>query len=658
MDKAMSLPSGTVTFLFTDIESSTRLWEQHPEAMRAALARHDVLLRQAITRGGGHIFKTIGDQFCAVFATAPAAVAAALEAQQALRAEDWEETGPLRVRMALHSGTAEQREGDYFGPALNRVARLLEAGHGGQILLSRVTADRAVEAFPRGTSLRDLGSHHLKDLQQSEQIYQLLHPGLPADFPSLRSLEAFAHNLPRQLTRFIGREREMEEVRRLLATTALLTLTGAGGCGKTRLALQVAADQVDQFANGVWLVELAALADPELVPQTVALALGVREEPGRSLTETLTDYLRSRALLLLLDNCEHLLAACAQLADALLRGCPHLRILATSREALGIGGEQTFRVPSLSAPDPRQLPSLERLHEYEAVRLFTDRAILGQPTFAVTTANAAAVAQVCQRLEGIPLALELAAARVRALSVEQIAARLDDRVRLLTGGIRTALPRQQTLRALIDWSYDLLSEPERALLRRLSVFAGSWTLEAAEEICSGAEVESWEMIDLLTRLVEKSLVVYEEWNGRARYRLLETVREYARERLLEIDDGEALQKRHRDSFLSLAEAARQRLTGPEQGEWLERLEMEHDNLRAALEWSVEQGESTIALRFGNALGLFWYYRGHLVEGWRRMAELLSLADKDTGCDAAVRARALTEGAVLVGRLGDHGAARD
>src|SRR5437016_886728 len=340
------------------------------------------------------------------------------------------------------------------------------------------------EHLPADVSLRDLGLHRLKDLQQPEHLFQLLHPALPADFPPLRSLEAFAHNLPRQLTSFIGREREMAEIRRLLSTTSLLTLTGSGGCGKTRLALQVAADLVEAYAEGVWLVELAALADPALVSQTVASALGVREEPGRPLWETLRDYLRPKALLLLLDNCEHLLSACAQLADHLLRSCSRLRILASSREGLGIAGELTYRVPSLAMPGAGERPSAQRLAEYEAVQLFRERAAFHQPTFTVTERNAGVVAQVCQRLDGIPLAIELAAARVKALPVEQIAARLDDRFRLLTGGSRTALPRQQTLRALIEWSYDLLSEAECVLLTRLAVFSGGWTLEAVEQVAS------------------------------------------------------------------------------------------------------------------------------------------------------------------------------
>jgi predicted ATPase/class 3 adenylate cyclase len=653
----LNLPTGTVTFLFTDIEGSTLLWEQHPEAMKAALARHDALLRRAIRACGGAVFKTMGDAFCAAFAEAAGAVKATLLAQFALRAEAAGAVGPLRVRMALHTGAAEERDGDYFGPTLNRAARLLAAAHGGQMLLSSATQEAVHADLPEGVSLRDLGLHRLRDLARPERIFQLVHPDLPAEFPPLRSLEAFAHNLPVQLTSFIGREREMAEVRRLLATTHLLTLTGAGGSGKTRLALQIAADLVEEYTDGVWLVELAALSSPALVPQAVAAVLGVREEPGRPLTQTLADCLRPKSLLLLLDNCEHLLSACAPLISSLLSACAKLRILATSREGLSIVGEQTYRVPSLSLPDPNDLPPLESLRECEGVRLFVDRAILGQPTFTITEANAAGVAQVCRRLDGIPLAIELAAARVRALSVEQIAARLDDRFRLLTGGSRAALPRQQTLRSLIDWSYDLLTEPERALLRRLSVFAGGWSLDAAEAVCADfglssdqppiqnpkSEIQHEEVLELLTQLVDKSLVVYEEQTG-LRYRLLETVRQYARDRLLDANEADAVRDQHLSFFLGLAEAAAGPLDkGP--GAWagaLEPIILEYENLCAALEWCESNEANTVSgLRLATALVGFWWGRGYLSVGQGHLTALLSRPG-GAGCTIA-RARAV-EGA--------------
>jgi predicted ATPase/class 3 adenylate cyclase len=675
-------PTGTITFLFTDIEGSTRLWEEHPEAMREALGRHDALLREAIGAHHGRVFKTVGDQFCAAFATAPEALAAALTGQRALQAERWPGTGPLRVRMALHTGTAEAREGDYLGPPLNRIARLLEAGHGGQILLSLATQELVRDHLPGESSLRDLEEHRLKDLTRPERVFQLLHPDLQANnFPPLRSLAAFTHNLPAQLTSFIGREQAMAEVKDLLSTTRLLTLTGSGGCGKTRLALQAAADLLEEYPDGVWLVELAALADPALVPQSVAAALGVREEPNRPLLATLVDYLRPKSLLLVVDNCEHLLEACAQLADSLLRTGPELRILASSREGLGIAGERTYRVPSLSlppvAPTSQSAPSpsgSSALLEYEAVRLFVERAVFTQPGFVVTDQNALALAQVCQRLDGIPLALELAAARVKALPVEKLNERLDDMFRLLTGGSRTALPRQQTLRALIDWSYDLLAPPEQALLRRLSVFAGGWILEAAEAVCADARNEERGMrneigsgsaliphssflipedvLDLLSSLVEKSLVLYEA--GEARYWLLETVRQYARDRLLETGEAAAVRGRHRDWCMALAEDAGERFRGPTETAWLERLEREHDNLRAALAWSVAQGQGATGLRLGGALGRFWAVRGYWTEGREHLAELLTLPGAE---DRTVeRARVLLGAGELARYLGDWRAA--
>src|SRR5579884_1453224 len=697
---AMSpLPEGTATFLFTDIEGSTRLWERAPEAMREALARHDALLREAVEAHRGHVFKTIGDAFCAVFAAAPDALVAALAAQRELagmvvRAASEvsgtaaEEMG-LRVRMAVHAGTAQARDGDYFGPTLNRIARLLAVGHGGQVLLSQAACDLLGDALPSQAGLRDLGSHRLKDLQQPEHIYQLLHPDLPADFPPLRSLSPETTNLPVQLTSFIGREKEMEEIKRLLSRTRLLTLTGSGGCGKTRLAAQVGADLLADFADGVWLVELAAIADPALVPQTVASTLGIREEPGQRLLETLQQHLKPKSLLLLLDNCEHLSAACAQLAETLLQACPNLRILASSREALGIAGELAYRVPSLSLPELPRLPSAEAalvpaLARCEATRLFVERAALSYPGFALTEQNAPAVAQVCVRLDGIPLAIELAAARIKVLSADQIAARLDDRFRLLTGGSRTALPRQQTLRALIDWSYDLLSEAERTLLRRLSVFLGGWTLEAAEAVCAdashappraaamgagehaaapleagsrenaGGPVAAEAVLDLLSRLVDKSLVLVEESaEAEARYRLLETVRQYSRDRLMESEEARDLRCRHRDWFLTLAEGAERRLRGPDQVAWLNRLAQEHDNLRMALEWcrAEEDAGAEAGLRLAGALWRFWRVRGYLSEGRERLEAALAQASASER--TAQRAKALYGLAALAWGQGDY-----
>jgi predicted ATPase/uncharacterized protein HemY len=563
--------------------------------------------------------------------------------------------------MALHAGTAEERDGDYYGPPLNRIARLLAVGHGDQILVSLAAAELARDRLPEGASLRDMGQRRLKDLVRPEQVFQLTAPDLAVEFPPLRSLETYPNNLPVQLNSFIGREKEMESIQEQLSAGRMVTLTGAGGCGKTRLALQVAAGMVERFAEGVWLVELAPLSEPTLVAQAVAAAVGVREEAGRSLTQTLIDALRSRDLLLVLDNCEHLIAACARLAQELLQSCPQLRILATSREALGIPGEIRYRVPTLSLPDVRDPPTRERLAECEAVRLFMDRAVTVSPACAITDENATAVAHLCHRLDGIPLAIELAAARVRVLSVEQIATRLDDRFRLLTGGNRTALPRQQTMRAAIDWSYELLSETERVLLGRLSVFAGGFTLEAAEAICAGDPVEEWEVLDLLEQLIEKSLVIADPEKGETRYRLLETIRQYGWEKVAgpeastSSSEEAGLRTRHRDWFLALAEQAAQGLQGAAQASWLTRLETEHENLRAALDWSVERAEAEPGLRLGGALWRFWMIRGYMAEGRRRLSELPSLIGAADRTEP--RAKVLNGAGMLAYRQGEFGVAQ-
>ncbi len=470
----------TVTFLFTDLEDSTPLWENHPDVMQELAARHDALLRAAIEAHRGQVVKTTGDGFHAAFEASSDAVAAALAGQQALLAETWPaETGPLRVRMGLHTGESRPRAGDYYGSEVNRAARIMGIAHGGQVLLSEATAALLRSARIAQLSLSDLGEHRLRGLAVAERIFQVHHPALPADFPPLKSLSVYKHNLPVQLSTFVGRGKELADVQRLLKETRLLTLLGPGGTGKTRLMLESAEELVGEFTDGIWLVELAPLIDPDLIPERVAAALSVQEQPGRPMNETLVDFLRRKQLLLLLDNVEHLVRESAEVAEHLLTHCPKLKILVTGREALFIPGEVTLQIPSLSLPSDNGSSTLEEIRASEGVQLFLARAQEFHPDFVLDQANAAQIADIVRRLDGIPLALELATARLRMLSVDQIARRLDDRFRLLTGGRRTALPRQQTLQALIDWSWNLLDEKERQLLQRLSVFSGGWTLNAA-----------------------------------------------------------------------------------------------------------------------------------------------------------------------------------
>jgi len=646
------LPTGTVTFLFTDIEGSSRLWEDHRDAMAVALARHDALLREAFAARGGIIFKTIGDAFCAAFPVAVNALDAAIAVQRLLRGEPWQNIEPIKVRIAIHTGSAESRDSDYFGPVLNRVSRLLAAAHGGQILLTLATEELVRDHLPEGVSLRDLGERRLRDLNRPEHVFQAVAADLPSEFPALRSLETFPNNLPIQLTSFIGREKEMAEVKRLLATTHLLTLTGSGGTGKTRLSLQLAADLLDQFPDGVWLVELATLEEPCQVAEAIAAALQVHEEPGQQLLVTLTNFLRNKKLMLILDNCEHLISECARIAETLLRACPGLQILCSSREPLGIAGERTWPVPSLSIPESwrdevRGSDAAERLTQYEAVRLFIDRATAVRPAFHVTNATAPFVAEICWRLDGIPLAIELAAARIRVLSIDQIASRLDDQFRLLTGGSRTALPRQQTLRALIDWSYDLLSEQERILLRRLSTFAGGRTLQAVEAVCSDDQIQDFEIIDILTSLVDKSLVTVERSPGKEpRYTFIESVWDYSREKLDQAGERDLVCTRHLQYFLEIALNAAPRLLGPQQLDWIERLRPEFYNFRYALDASLEvEGLAPLGLRLATALGRFWEVRSLLVEGADFFGRLLAHpANASPGAERAA-------GLAVAGRLG-------
>ena len=618
----MQASPGIVAFLFTDIEGSSQLWEREPERMREALARHDAIVRATVDQHRGRVVKMLGDGVHAAFEDPLDAVNATVALQLALAEPEATYGIALKVRCGLHAGIEEVRDNDFFGRAVNRAARIMSVAHGGQMLLSQAVAALVEDRLPANVVVRDLGHVRLRDLASPEHVFQVVHPKLRADFPALRLLEATPNNLPQQVTSFIGREREFAEIAQLLAKHRLLTLQGGGGIGKTRLSMQVAADRMARFPDGVWLVELAALTDARLVPQAVASVLGVKEEAGRPVVEALIKYVASRRLLVILDNCEHLVQACAELANQLLHAGPHVTILASSREPLHVRGETIFPLPPLSVPDPYVSFKRHALLEYAAARLFVERAVAAQPAFRVTDENAMAVAGICQRLDGIPLALELAAARVRALSVEQIAARLSDRFRLLTGGDRTALPRQQTLRALIDWSYDLLTDQERVLFRRLAVFAGGFTIEAAEAVGAGGDVNRMDVLALLTNLVEKSLVVPDPEGGR--YRYLETVRQYARERLAESGEADDARNWHVAYFVVLAEQAKPELVGPNQAAWLARIDAERENVLSAHAWcdGAKDG-AELGLRILNSIKNYWLNRGLLALGHRLTMEALA-----------------------------------
>jgi predicted ATPase/class 3 adenylate cyclase len=642
--------SAVTTYLFTDIEGSTRLWEQEPERMRVALARHDALTREAVETNRGRIVKSTGDGFHAVFDDPLDALAATLQLQLSLADSQATDGVALRVRSALHAGVDEHRDDDFYGPVVNRAARIMNSAHGGQILVSQAVAALIGHRLPKDVSLRDLGRVRLRDLTGAEPVYQVLHSKLRQDFPALRSLESTPNNLPQQTTSFVGRERELREISEHLRNARLLTLVGAGGLGKTRLSLQVAAKALDAFPDGVWFVELAAISDESRVVHAVAAVLGVKEEPRVPLVDSLVRVLTTRNLLLILDNCEHLVRACAELCNRILQSTRDVRMLASSREALRVGGEVTYAVDPLSVPDPARQWTQASLSHFEAARLFVSRVTAVQPTFAFDDNNAHAIAEICHRLDGIPLALELAAARARSLPVHTIADRLSDRFRLLSRGDQTALPRQQTLRALIDWSHDLLTQPEQILFRRLGVFAGGWTLESAEAVCSAAPLDPDQVLDLLTLLVEKSLVTIDPLNGR--YRFLDTIAQYARDRLQDSGEEAAARERHIDHFRAIAEQARPALAGPEQARWLARLDDEFDNLVAALAAcaTLTQGAES-GLKLASALRPYWIMRGLLDLG--RARTLAALNHPAAAARNFTRCRALSDAGTLAYFIGNY-----
>jgi predicted ATPase/class 3 adenylate cyclase len=578
------LPMGTVTFLFTDVEGSSRLWDEFPDAMGPALARHDAVLQEAVVAHRGFVVKTTGDGIHAVFATARDALDAAVAAQLGLLGEPFGEAGPLRVRMGVHTCEAEYRDGDYFGSEVNRAARLMSVAHGDQVVVSLVTSGLVRDG---SVGLVDLGEHRLRDLTVAERIFQVCAPGLPEKFAPLRSLDAFPGNLPLQVTSFIGRDKELAALGSALETSRLVTVVGVGGVGKTRLALQAAAELIAGFPDGVWVCELAAADDPVSMLQVVAAALSVRPRPGSSLEDSIIESLRPRRMLIVLDNCEHLLRSASRLVDRVLRNCAQVHLIATSRESLGVEGEQTWPLGSLAIPEGSDTDVIAS----DAVRLFVDRAQAARPGFTLSPSNAAAVAEICQRLDGIPLALELAAARVAALSPADISGLLDERFRLLTGGRRSGVERHQTLRATVDWSYSLLEQRERVVFDRLSVFAGGFDARAAQAVVAGDGIEAWDVLDALTDLVAKSMIIADEaTDGVMRYQLLETLRQYGREQLDGTGDSDRWRRTHAEHFATSAEEAAAGLRGPDELSWRQRLLADLDNVRAAVTWSLERDD--------------------------------------------------------------------
>ena len=595
----VELPAGTVTFLFTDLEGSTRLWEEHPEAMRDALARHDAVLHQAIEAHEGYVVKTTGDGVHAAFSTAGHAVDAAIAGQLALGA-DWGATGPLRVRMGLHTGVAELRDGDYYGGVLNRAARLMSIAHGGQIVASLATVELIRDD---GYDLVDLGEHRLRDLGRAEHVFQVMHPALADDFPVLRSLESFPTNLPLQVTSFVGRSRELADVIDGFDDNRIVTITGVGGVGKTRLALQAGAEVLPRFRDGVWLCELGPLGNADLVPSVVAAALGVQQRPGQTMTESILATCARRHFLVVLDNCEHLLDEAARIVEVMVRSCPGVCVLATSREGLGVSGERIMVLRSLELP--AEGASGTDARDVEAVRLFVDRAAATRSGFEVVPENVGPVVQICRRLDGIPLAIELAAARVRVMSPAEIASLLDERFRLLTGGLRTTVERHQTLRQAVDWSYDLLDDRERRLLNGLGVFAGGFTLDAATSVTGRQELDTFDVLDLLGQLVDKSLVVAGDSDDGTRYRLLETIRQYALERLDEAGETDEVRRSHAQWVVAFVADAALGLRGLDNHRWARRFEDETENLRAALTWAVDVGAVDVAAPV--LAPIYWFF---------------------------------------------------
>lgn len=637
------LPAGTVTFLFTDIEGSTRLLQRLGPRYADVLADQRRLLREALQSHGGHEVDNQGDAFFFAFARAADAVAASAAAQRALAAHTWPDAAVVRVRVGLHTGEPLLTGSTYVGLDVHTAARISAAGHGGQVLLSRATHDLVERDLPPETSVRDLGEYRLRDLQRPERLYQLVMPDLPSDFPPLKTLDRYLHNLPVQPTPLLGREREMDAVCALMRDDAvrLVTLTGPGGIGKTRLGLQVAAEVSDHFPDGVCFVALASLTDPSLLAPTIAQTLGLRESGDRSAVESLRAYVAEQRRLLLLDNFEQVVRAAPQVAD-LLSWSTGLKVLVTSREPLHIRGEHEYLVPPLAAPVGLKRGasgSVPRASEYAAVALFVERARAVKPDFTLTDTNITAIAEICARLDGLPLAIELAAARSKLLSPQAMLPRLTARLQLLTAGPRDLPERQQTLRGAIGWSYDLLTPEERMVFRRLAVFADAFALDAASDVCPAAGALQSDVLDSLSSLVDKSLLrQWEPDEGEPRFSMLETVREFAQEQLAASDEAHATARAHATYYLRFAERAEPYLTRAEQSAWLEQLEREHGNLRAALDWARERGDLAVGLHLASAIWRFWYTHGHLSEGrWWLDALLAQPGSRESHPAAAAKA---------------------
>ena len=632
------LPTGTVTFLFTDIEGSTQLLRDLGDAYASVWKQHQLIIREALAAAGGAEVGTEGDSFFAAFSSAPGAVRAAVAAQQGLAAHAWPAGHSVRVRMGLHTGDGVLSGSDYVGMDVHRAARIASAAHGGQLIVSEATRALIEHSLPAGAHLRDLGKHRLKDILQPEHLYDVVIDGLPAEFPPPRTLEARPNNLPLQLTSFVGREDQIDEIRELLGQVRLLTLTGPGGTGKTRLALQVAAETMRDFADGAFFVDLSPVTDPGLVPAVIARALDVAEVAGVPILETLKTHLQHKELLLVVDNFEQVTAAGGVVED-LVSTAPKLKVLITSRMVLSLRGEHEYGVPPLEPPDPKSIADLDTLNRSEAVRLFTERALAIQPRFRLTSENAQAVAEITARLDGLPLAIELAATRVKVLTPQQMLPRLERSLSLLVSGGRTLPERQRTLRGAIAWSYDLLDKPEQSLFRRLSVFSGGWTLEAAGAVTE-PELLDLETLEGLSALVDKSLVrSIDPAAGFPRFAMLETIRQFGQEALLTEGEHDRTRRRHGEYFLNLARQAELQLTGEEQAAWLEQCERELDNLRAALRWAIDAGEADLGQEAAGALWRFWQQHGHLTEGRGWLNELLAMPSGQGR--TAARAKALT-----------------